>query len=61
MRAYPHERLSALLDGHERAFRHFGGMPLTCLYDNPRTLVSGVASGRSTGTRSFMTSHATTA
>ena len=39
VRAYPHERLSAILDGHERAFRHFGGVPLTCLYDNPRTLV----------------------
>lgn len=31
VRAYPHERLSALLDGHERAFRHFGGVPLTGL------------------------------
>lgn len=41
VRAYPHERLSALLDGHEQAFRHFGGVPLTCLYDNPRTLVLG--------------------
>lgn len=41
VRAYAHERLSALLDGHERAFRHFGGVPLTCLYDNPRTLVLG--------------------
>lgn len=41
VRAYPHEQLSALLDGHERAFRHFGGVPLTCLYDNPRTLVLG--------------------
>ena len=41
VRAYPHERLSALLDGHECAFRHFGGVPLTCLYDNPRTLVLG--------------------
>ena len=41
VRAYPHERLGALLDGHERAFRHFGGVPLTCLYDNPRTLVLG--------------------
>jgi transposase len=41
VRAYPHERLSALLDGHERAFRQFGGVPLTCLYDNPRTLVLG--------------------
>lgn len=41
VRAYPHERLSAVLDGHERAFRQFGGVPLTCLYDNPRTLVLG--------------------
>ncbi len=41
VRAYPHEQLSALLDGHERAFRHFGGVPLTGLYDNPRTLVLG--------------------
>ncbi|MEW6284397.1 MAG: IS21 family transposase, partial [Candidatus Eremiobacterota bacterium] len=39
--AYQHERLEALLDGHEQAFRHFGGVPLTCLYDNPRTLVLG--------------------
>jgi hypothetical protein len=27
--------------GTERAFRHFGGVPLTCLYDNPRTQVLG--------------------
>lgn len=45
VRAYPHERLSALLDGHEQAFRHFGGVPLTCLYDNPRTLVLGRREG----------------
>ena len=40
-RAYPHERLSAILEGHEQALRHFGGVPLECLYDNPRTLVLG--------------------
>jgi transposase len=39
--AYPHEQLRALLDGHEHAFQHFGGVPLSCLYDNPRTLVLG--------------------
>jgi transposase len=39
--AYCDEKLASLLDGHERAFRHFGGVTLTCLYDNPRTLVLG--------------------
>ncbi len=43
--AYPHERVPALLDGHERAFRHFGGVPVECLYDNPRTLVLGRTAG----------------
>jgi transposase len=38
-RAYPHERLAALLDGHERAFAHFGGRTEEHLYDNPRTIV----------------------
>ena len=38
-RAYPHERLAALLDGHEAAFAHFGGRPREILYDNPRTIV----------------------
>ena len=43
--AYPNERVPALLDGHERAFRHFGGVPVECLYDNPRTLVLGRTAG----------------
>ena len=40
-RAYRHERLTSLLDGHEHAFRWFGGVTLSCLYDNPRNLVLG--------------------
>lgn len=40
-RGYRNERLATLLDGHERAFRWFGGVTLTCLYDNPATLVLG--------------------
>jgi len=38
-RAYPSEGVGALLDGHERAFSHFGGRTQTILYDNPRTIV----------------------
>jgi hypothetical protein len=30
-----------LLDGHERVFLWFGGVTLSCLYDNPRNLVLG--------------------
>ncbi len=40
-RGYQNERLATLLDGHQRAFGWFGGVTLTCLYDNPRTLVLG--------------------
>jgi transposase len=36
---YCNEGLDALLDGHERAFAHFGGRTATILYDNPRTIV----------------------
>jgi hypothetical protein len=39
-RAYPNEQLAALLDGHERAFAHFGGRTEEILYDNPRTIVT---------------------
>src|SRR5208282_2266655 len=45
-RGYRNERLATLLDGHERALRHFGGVTLTCLYDNPRTLVLGRSENR---------------
>jgi transposase len=39
VRAYEHERLGNLLDGHQAAFAHFGGRTATLLYDNPRTIV----------------------
>lgn len=47
-RAYLSEGLDPLLDGHERAFVHFGGRTRTILYDNPRTIVKDKdeASGR---------------
>ena len=40
-RAYVSERLENLLDGHEKAFEHFGGRTESILYDNPRTIVLG--------------------
>ena len=39
-RAYRTEAMDALLDGHEKAFAHFGGRTETILYDNPRTIVT---------------------
>lgn len=38
-RGYLNERLDSLLDGHARAFEHYGGRTRTILYDNPRTIV----------------------
>jgi transposase len=37
--AFRHERQSAWLDGLERAFAHFGGVPHEVLLDNPKALV----------------------
>jgi len=37
--AFPHERLSAVLEGHERAFRHFAGVPAQIVVDNARPVV----------------------
>jgi transposase len=39
--SYRNDRLATLLDGHERAFRHFDGVTLSGLYDNPRNLMLG--------------------
>jgi transposase len=37
--AFRHERLSALLEGHEHAFHHFGGVPAQIVVDNARAAV----------------------
>jgi len=39
VRGYLGEGLESLLDGHARAFEHFGGRTAKILYDNPRTIV----------------------
>src|SRR5258708_6193889 len=48
VRAYEHERLGNLLDGHQAAFSHFGGRTGTLLYDNPRTIVLSKDEGNGT-------------
>ena len=37
--AFPHERLSAVLQGHEQAFQHFGGIPAQIVVDNAKPVV----------------------
>jgi transposase len=37
--AFPHERLDAVLAGHEQAFEHFGGVPLQVVVDNAKPTV----------------------
>ncbi len=37
--AYPHERIATWLDGHEQAFRHFGGVPQVVVVDNAKAMV----------------------
>lgn len=37
--AFPHERLNAVLAGHERAFHHFGGVPAQLVVDHAKPVV----------------------
>jgi len=37
--AFAHQRLEAVLDGHEQAFQHFGGIPEQIVLDNARPVV----------------------
>ena len=39
VQAFRHERLDAVLEGHERAFHHFGGVPEQIVVDNARPVV----------------------
>ena len=45
-RAYLNEAQEAFLDGHVRAFEHFGGVPARIRYDNLKAAVVKVLSGR---------------
>ena len=52
--AYPAATTEAWLDGHNRAFAFFGGVPQSILYDNDKCLVARIlADGTRQRTRSF--------
>ena len=40
--AFPAENTESFLEGHNRAFTHFGGVPRTILYDNTRIAVAQI-------------------
>ncbi|HEX2219276.1 MAG TPA: IS21 family transposase [Gemmatimonadales bacterium] len=42
VKAYPAERMEALLDGHNAAFAFFGGVPRSILYDNTKLAVARI-------------------
>jgi len=44
--AYPRETQEMVLDAHDRAFAFFGGVPQKMIYDNLKTVVDAVFSGR---------------
>ena len=52
--AFPAENTEAFLEGHNRAFSHFGGVPRTILYDNTRIAVAKITgSGERQPTAAF--------
>jgi len=44
--AYLREAQEMLMDAHNRAFGFFGGVPLRMVYDNPKTIVDTVLTGK---------------
>ena len=46
VRAYPRETQEMVFDAHERAFVFFGGVPLRGIYDNMKTAVTTVFTGK---------------
>jgi transposase len=54
VKAYPAETTEAFLDGHVSAFAHFGGIPLSILYDNTTLAVARIlGDGKRQRTRAF--------
>lgn len=44
--AYPRESQEMVFDAHNRAFAFFGGVPVRMIYDNPKTIVESIFSGK---------------
>lgn len=44
--AYPRESQEMVFDAHNRAFAFFGGVPERMVYDNPKTIVQAIFSGK---------------
>ena len=44
--AYPRETRERVFDAHDRAFAFFGGVPRRMVYDNLKTVVETVFSGK---------------
>lgn len=44
--AYPRESQEMVFDAHNRAFAFFGGVSARMIYDNPRTIVDAIFSGK---------------
>jgi transposase len=54
IKAYPAETTEAFLDGHVSAFRFFGGVPTSILYDNTKIAVARIlGDGKRLRTRAF--------
>jgi transposase len=54
VKAYPAETTEAFLDGHVSAFKFFGGVPLSILYDNLKIAVAKICGdGKRERTRAF--------
>ncbi|MCH7881611.1 MAG: IS21 family transposase [Proteobacteria bacterium] len=46
LRAYPRETQEMVFDAHSRAFEYYGGVPLKMIYDNPKTIVDAIFTGK---------------
>lgn len=46
LRAYPRESQEMVFDAHNRAFAFFNGVPVRMIYDNPKTIVNAILSGK---------------